>query len=330
MRKSAFFKTVLQFGQALSAHQVGKLAPAMRIQDSAIIYRRQQGRSCIEQEFKGFLGYLQYYEISVDADIIIPMEVGQRDIYGLYSLRVKGRMHLRDQQGKKITQFKDRRALYQYLPPSEYYLHLTAGKYQFLCYYFDIGIFDGGADESFDFLRELLDAQRTAAEAPIKTLDFRIGPVTEYTIEFLFANLKKGDLDSQVFIIHTMKELVKLALKKINEERDGMTHKARIANAAKLLIEHYVKQDGIKCNLERIADKLAISVNYLQKVFKAETGKTPTQCINELVLAFAKSRLDHGENRSDTATACGFGDLSNFYRFFKREAGLTPKEYQDK
>lgn len=330
MRKSAFLKTVLEFGTALVSHQVGRLAPAMQIQDSEITYRRRQGRSCIEQEFKGFLGYIQYYEIEIDTDIVIPMEVRQRDIYGLYSLRVKGRMHLSDQHGKKITQFKDRRALYQYLPPGEYYLHLTAGKYRFLCVYFDIGIFDGGADESFDFIKELLDAHRTATNIPLKTIDFRIGPVTEYTIEHLFANLKAGDLDCQIFIIHTMKELVKLARTKIAEARDGSTHKARLANSAKLLIALYVDKDGIKCSLERVADKLATSVNNLQKIFKAETGKTPTQYIIELVITRAKQHLDLGKTSDDTATACGFGDLSNFYRFFKRETKITPKQYQDK
>lgn len=321
---------VLEFGPALAPHQVGKLAPKMRINDSEIIYRSRPGRSCIEQEFKGFLGYIQYYEISIDTDIIIPMEVRQRDIYGLYSLRVKGRMHLYSQQGKKITPFKDRRALYQYLPPSEYYLHLTAGKYQFLCFYFDIGIFDGGADESFDFLKDLLDAQRTAAIVPRTTNDFRIGPVTEYTIELLFANLKTSDLDSQVFIIHTMKELVKLALKKINEDRDGMTNTAIIANSAKLLIAGYVEDEGIKCSLECIADKLAISVNYLHIVFKAETRTTPLQYINTMVLMRAKKYLDQGNSIRDTTENLGFVDISHFHKFFKGKMGMTPKEYQNR
>ncbi|MFD2554206.1 helix-turn-helix transcriptional regulator [Sphingobacterium tabacisoli] len=330
MRKSAFFKTVLEFGPALAPHQVGKLAPTMRINDSEITYRSRPGRSCIEQEFKGFLGYIQYYEILIDSDITIPLEIRQRDIYGLYSLRVKGRMHLCDQYGKRITAFKDRRALYQYLPPTEYYLHLTAGKYQFLCFYFDIGIFDGGADESFDFLKDLLDAQRTAAVVPRTTNDFWIGPVTEYTIELLFANLKRSDLDSQVFIIHTMKELVKLALKKINEDRDGTTHRARIANAAKILIAGYVEEYGIKCHLERIADKLAISVNYLHIVFKGETDTTPLQYINEMVLIRVKNMLDERQSIRNVSEKCGFAELSGFYRFFKRKTGMTPKEYQNR
>lgn len=185
----------------------------------------------------------------------------------------------------------------------------------------------GGADESFDFIQELLDAQRSAAPNPIKTIDFRIGPVTEYTIEQLFANLKAGDLDCQVFIIHTVKELVKLARTKIAEARDDSTHKARIANSAKLLIALYVEEDGIKCSLERVADKLAISVNYLHIIFKAETETTPLQYINELLLIRIKIYLDQSLSIGETADKCSFADTSGLHKFFKREAGITPNQY---
>jgi AraC-like DNA-binding protein len=42
---------------------------------------------------------------------------------------------------------------------------------------------------------------------------------------------------------------------------------------------------------------------------------------------FAQKRLLETGNVLFSALDAGFGDLSNFYRVFKKETGLTPRQY---
>ncbi|WP_196940676.1 helix-turn-helix domain-containing protein [Sphingobacterium pedocola] len=327
MRKSALFKTESIFGPALRQSEIGKLAPSLKIQDGEIIYRRTGSCSSIEQDFKGYLGYLQHFDWVIDRDIIIPVQVKQRDVYAIYAMRAKGHLNLTDNEGKHIMALGERRARYVYLPPGDYLLHLSAGRYQLFDFYFSIGIFDDGADETFDFLKPLLDAHRSAAAEPIVSVDFLVGAQTETYIEALCSRLIKGDLDSQIFIIVTMKELVKLSRKKIKQEYEPDDYKKSVADAAKIILDINTETYGIKCKFDTIAEKLNITLNYLQIIFKDETGLSLQQYVNELVTERAKKHLRDGLSIRITTEKCGFADISGFCKFFKREVGLTPRQF---
>ncbi|WP_169305653.1 helix-turn-helix domain-containing protein [Sphingobacterium alkalisoli] len=329
MRKSALFKTESIFGRALRQSEIKKLTPSLKIQDGEIIYRRTGSCSSIEQDFKGYLGYLQHFDWVIDRDIVVPVQVKQRDVYAIYAMRARGRLHLTDNEGKHIMALGERRARYVYLPPGDYSLHLSAGRYQLFDFYFSIGIFDDGADETFDFLKPLLDAHRSAASEPIVTVDFHVGTETEIYIQVLCAGLKKGDLDSQIFIILTMKELVKLSLEEIRQEYDPGSHAAAIAASAKLLIEINTEAYGIQYKLDVLPSMLNISRNHLQFIFKAETGQSLKQYQNVLVSKKAKALLTAQKTIQYTSDACGFVNVQSFCRFFKKETGITPAEFRD-
>ena len=69
-----------------------------------------------------------------------------------------------------------------------------------------------------------------------------------------------------------------------------------------------------------------ISVRYLQKLFETN-GTRFSDYLNQTRIASARTMLETyaGDvNVVDVALAAGFGDLSNFYRMFKRHAGATP------
>lgn len=329
MRKSALFKTESIFGSALRQSEIGTLTPTLKIQDGVIVYRRTGSCSSIEQDFKGYLGYLQHFDWVIDRDVAIPLQVKQRDVYAIYAMRAKGRLYLTDCDGRHIMDLGERRARYVYLPPGDYSLHLSAGRYQLFDFYFSIGIFDDGADETFDFLKPLLDAHRSGAAEPIVTVDFHVGTETEIYIAVLCSRLKKGDLDSQVFIIVTMKELVKLSRKKIQQEYEPGSHAAAIAASAKILIEINTEAHGIQYKLDALPSMLNISRNHLQFIFKAETGQSLKQYQNALVSKKAKALLTAQKTIQYTSDACGFVNVQSFSRFFKKETGITPAEFRD-
>lgn len=66
-------------------------------------------------------------------------------------------------------------------------------------------------------------------------------------------------------------------------------------------------------------------------IFKDEYGMTPKTYADSLRLEEAKRLLSDGDSKIiSIAYAVGFGSLSSFYNFFKKETGITPTAYRKK
>ena len=78
-----------------------------------------------------------------------------------------------------------------------------------------------------------------------------------------------------------------------------------------------------------IASQLYISPRYLSDVLKEETGKTALELIHISLIGEAKNLL-RGDDQtvSEIAYMLGFENLPYFSRLFKKEVGVTPREYK--
>lgn len=77
------------------------------------------------------------------------------------------------------------------------------------------------------------------------------------------------------------------------------------------------------------ADKVCLSPNYFGDLVKAETGKSAKEYIHIKMLNFAKSALhDPQLSTKQIAEIIGFRYPQHFIRFFKKQTGVTPKEYR--
>jgi len=66
------------------------------------------------------------------------------------------------------------------------------------------------------------------------------------------------------------------------------------------------------------------------RFFKAQTGTSYIDCLLEIRLENASRLLiDTHESVSKIAFNCGFNNISNFNRLFKKKKGTTPKEFRD-
>ncbi len=84
-------------------------------------------------------------------------------------------------------------------------------------------------------------------------------------------------------------------------------------------------------NISFYAEKLCVSERYLFKVCKKETGKTPKQLINELLIGEIQNALLTTElTHQQIADRFGFPDQSAFGQFFKRQAGMSPSEFRQR
>lgn len=81
-------------------------------------------------------------------------------------------------------------------------------------------------------------------------------------------------------------------------------------------------------SLQGLAKKAGISPNYLCRVFKLYTGKSPIEYVNHVRVEGVCYDIAYGgKSITDIALENGFNDVSYFCKVFKKYTGLTAKEY---
>ena len=79
--------------------------------------------------------------------------------------------------------------------------------------------------------------------------------------------------------------------------------------------------------LQSLAAVFYISQYYLSHEFSRRVGTSVYRYIIFKRLMYAREMMDDGVSPGNVYQLCGFGDYANFYRAFKSEFGLSPKEY---
>lgn len=81
--------------------------------------------------------------------------------------------------------------------------------------------------------------------------------------------------------------------------------------------------------IERLAACCNLSRSYFMFCFKRATGLSAVEHLNRLRVRAACEALRGTNDRvADIAAGCGFNNLSNFNRQFKRLVGCSPLEYR--
>jgi transcriptional regulator GlxA family with amidase domain len=81
--------------------------------------------------------------------------------------------------------------------------------------------------------------------------------------------------------------------------------------------------------LRRRPERLAVSERTLNRRFKQAVGEAPLHYLQSLRVDVAKRLLEtRALNVDAVSERVGYGDLSTFRRLFKRETGLSPRDYQ--
>lgn len=94
-----------------------------------------------------------------------------------------------------------------------------------------------------------------------------------------------------------------------------------VGQTIQLIMEHYAE----KLTLEAVADKLDISVTYLNKKLKEETGATFLDLLNRYRVTRAGELLRLGRYKVyEVSDMTGFSDYKHFCSVFKKYTGMVP------
>lgn len=84
-----------------------------------------------------------------------------------------------------------------------------------------------------------------------------------------------------------------------------------------------------KITQQEIATQIGMTTAAFCRYFKEKTGKVFIYFVNEMRIGYAcKLLIERRLSISQICFECGFNNLSNFNRMFKRQTGCTPQEYQ--
>lgn len=95
------------------------------------------------------------------------------------------------------------------------------------------------------------------------------------------------------------------------------------------VLEYIMKNYMHDIYIAEAAAMLSMSEAAFSRYFKHHTQKTYSSYLTEVRISNACRLLMQGEESiSEIGYACGFENLSNFYRHFKKVTGLVPKDYR--
>lgn len=122
-----------------------------------------------------------------------------------------------------------------------------------------------------------------------------------------------------------IREIYRPHVKKIN---DSATRSGRIATE----FRHLVEKNFINIReVQQYAEWLHVTPKHLADVVKLNTGKSPRQCINDMLLLEAKVLLGSTDKTvTQIAQELNFEDQSHFSHFIKQHTGCSPLELRKK
>lgn len=119
----------------------------------------------------------------------------------------------------------------------------------------------------------------------------------------------------------------KIQFERKSAERFESYKKERFRQVLEYIHQNYKR----KISIEDMARQVSLSPFHFSRFFKAVSGKTPIEYLNEYRIDQASHMLLCSNDKiMEIAFECGFSNFSYFIKLFKESKGCTPGEYRSK
>jgi len=148
-----------------------------------------------------------------------------------------------------------------------------------------------------------------------------------YLMMQLLSESQSGAYASELYSMASLAQIL-VILNRLSQTADG-TQEAKI-NADSVIYrvlayinEHFYEE----ISLDDLTNRFFISKFHLSREFNRVVGTSVYRYIIQKRLILAKQMMGNGVPSGEVYQHCGFGDYSNFYRAFRAEYQISPKDY---
>lgn len=156
----------------------------------------------------------------------------------------------------------------------------------------------------------------------------------KYSIDRIFYYMRLKEHNFLKDMLHNTFYNLILETSNIYIEVDNQRDRSKVIPRKDLLIHQFMTLVHKCADKEHspsyYANQLCISTQYLSLILKEVSGKTASDWIAVEIISRAKALLrTPGTTIAQVSDALNFADQSTFGKFFKKNAGITPKKYKD-
>ena len=176
----------------------------------------------------------------------------------------------------------------------------------------------------FDSIRRMFEKAKKGISFPMEAI-MKVYPLLDTLSseqEGFYAVIKFFSILYELSLFDDVHALASSSFANIDDSSDSR----RVQKICEYVNTHYKNN----IHLEDLANLVGMTPESLSRFFKIRSGKTISEYIIDIRLGYAARLLaDTTNSVAEICYDCGFNNLSNFNRTFKKKKGCTPKEFRE-
>jgi AraC-like DNA-binding protein/mannose-6-phosphate isomerase-like protein (cupin superfamily) len=117
-------------------------------------------------------------------------------------------------------------------------------------------------------------------------------------------------------------------IKRATDEHTTRTMKAEKPELLDKITEYVEKNYSDSLTIGKLSERFYVSSSTISHLFRQKLGVSFYRYVTQRRLIAAKTLIEQGQPLDPVASRTGFMDYSGFYRAFKKEFGISPRQYR--
>ncbi|MGN0977169.1 MAG: AraC family transcriptional regulator [Faecousia sp.] len=151
--------------------------------------------------------------------------------------------------------------------------------------------------------------------------------VLTYELDQLMQETESQDYCSEYCAISYLVQVLILLNRQAKQQNKEAEAKAASDSVVYRVVGFINSHYSENLTLDFLANQFFISKYHLSREFGRLMGTSVHRYIVQKRLIMAKQMMQEGQSSTEVYQHCGFGDYSNFYRAFKAEYQISPREF---